>query len=318
MPSYYKETQYKKKLNERIQLKVTKKKVTIVISEDLCIYVPSQRDYTLNLLGLISAYAVGQWIPVHIDMSNCQRVTAAASVMLFAEISRARIATENDDIITLSLPEEGQGCRTALNNIGWIYAASISYRKINTLFEHDAIFQSGNNPGKATASVYKQLVDSGVPLTAPEVKKFTKGVTEAMLNVNHHAYDNEKDPLNGIGRRWWQLCLVRTDDNGKPTKLLFIIYDLGQGILRSLPKKVGESNLDQIGRAMTYGVTRTKEPDRGKGSEDMLDAAEIKDNSVLYIGTNNVTYTKMYDMPPLIEACGIPFFGTIVEWQINL
>ncbi|HCH1192656.1 TPA: hypothetical protein NKP78_003159 [Vibrio parahaemolyticus] len=305
-------------MNERIQLKVTKKKVKIVISENLCIYEPSQRDYTLNLLGLISAYAVGKWIPVHIDMSNCQRVTAAASVMLFAEISRARIATENDDIVTLDFPEKGQSCRTALNNIGWIHAASISYRKINTLFEHDAIFQSGNNPGKATASVYKQLVDSGVPLTAPEVKKFTKGVTEAMLNVNHHAYDNEKEPLNGIGRRWWQLCLVRTDENDKPTKLLFIIYDLGQGILRSLPKKVGESNLDQIGRAMTYGVTRTKESDRGKGSEDMLDAAEIKDNSVLYIGTNSVTYTKMYDMAPIIEPCSIPFFGTIVEWQINL
>lgn len=257
--------QYQKKLNDRLFLKVTKKQATVIITEELCIYTPNQRDYTLNLLRLISAYAVGEWTPVHIDMTFCPKITAAASVMLFAEITRARIATDNDLIIVLKLPHEESDCREALDHIGWTHAVTISYKHINSLFDQDAIFQSGNNPGKATASVYKQLVQSGVPLTDPEVKRFTKGVTEAMLNVNHHAYDNEKDPLGGIGRRWWQLCLVRMDEQNNPSKLLFIIYDLGQGMLRSLPKKVGENNIDHIARAMTYGVTRTKAPIEAKG-----------------------------------------------------
>ncbi len=318
MPLTRRQAEYQRKLDSRINLKITKRKVFVTVSEGLCVYYGhEQRDYTINILRIISGYCVGEWTPVRLDMSQCTTLTAAAMLMLFAEISRARIATGNDDIVEVILPENPE-CRGMLDHTGWSEAVSLGHRQLNSLFENDAMFQSGNEPGKATASVYRQLVNSGIRLTEPEVKTFTKGVTEAMLNVIHHAYSHEDYPLDGIGRRWWQLCIIVKDKDGKPTKLVFIIYDLGQGILKSLPALKGEDNSQHIQRAMTYGVTCTEEQNRGKGSHDIEQATYIKENSTLFIGTNDVIYIKMNDEAPKIAETRFSFFGTIVEWQINL
>ncbi|WP_305838976.1 hypothetical protein [Photobacterium leiognathi] len=245
-------------------------------------------------------------------------MTAAAMVMLFAEISRAKLATGFDGIVKLFLPEDEHPFRQMLKNSGWEHAVLISQERLQELVDENRLFQSNNNPNDSMRAVYEQLTSQGINLDVPEVKKFTKGVSEAMLNVINHAYDNEAEPLSGIGRRWWQACYVKSTSENRKKKwsLSFMIW--GREFLSSLPNKGNESPEEHICRAMSYGVTRTGDPKRGKGSKDIEDAAQIREESVLLVGTNNVSYINWKDGKVYARQGILPFCGTIVEWQINL
>jgi hypothetical protein len=309
--------EYQSRLDRELKVIDTTDFVKIKVASKLCIYESRDRDYTLNVMRNISGFAVGKKKPVHLDLRLCEGITAAAMVMLFAEISRAKLATGFDDIVKLFLPEDDHPLRQMLKNSGWEHAVLIGQEKLQELVDENKLFQSNNNPNESIKAVYEQLTSHGINLDVPEVKRFTKGVSEAMLNVINHAYDNEDEPLSGIGRRWWQACYVKQPSEDRK-KMVFIIYDLGQGILSSLPKKSGESPEEHICRAMSYGVTRTGEAKRGKGSKDIEDAAQIRKESILLVGTNNVSYIKWKDGKIYIKEGTLPFCGTIVEWQINL
>lgn len=304
---------YYSRLNKRLDIKKIKNKhYRIKVKEKLCIYDES-RDYTLNLMRQISSCAIGVGLPVCLDLSDCPEITASALVLLFAEISRARLVKEVDEIVTVIFPTE-PNLYTLLDSIGWIEAVNCSFRNQDRLMENDAIFQTASNPAQAMQALVLRLKNCGVELTSPEAKIFTRGVNEAVLNVLHHAYSHEDYPLGGIGRRWWQACYKSEDEN----KMVYIICDFGQGILNSLSKIDDETDGEHISRAMTVGVSCTGEVDRGKGSGDILQAADIREKSVVFVGSNNASYGKICKETPEIKRCTIPFLGTIIEWQIYL
>ncbi|EHS1185293.1 hypothetical protein KVQ64_003608 [Vibrio vulnificus] len=310
-------SKFRDRLDKELKIRKTKDYVSLKVTSKLCIYQSRDRDYTLNVMKNVSGFAVGEKIPVHIDLRSCPGVTAAAMVMLFAEVSRARLVTEVHGIIKIFFPPKGTAIRKLFQQSGWERALVIEHTKLQDLVRDNQLFQSNSNPNEATQAVYKLLTSHGLELDAPEVKRFTKGVSEAMLNVINHAYDHEEFPLEGIGRRWWQACFVK-EVADKKAKMVFIIYDLGQGILSSLEKESDETPEQHISRAMRYGVTRTGDPKRGKGTKDIEDAAQIREESILLVGSNDVSYIKWKDGKVRIELGLLPFFGTIVEWQINL
>ncbi|EKO3482279.1 hypothetical protein M0358_002381 [Vibrio fluvialis] len=278
------------------------------VTEPLCVYY-DQRNYTLNLLSNISNAIFKQNVKVHIDLVDCPQITAAALVMLFAETTRARIAFKDDSILTMDFPRNFQ-------DSAWEEAIGIGYSNYSSLFDIDHTFQTVSEPSKAMASILKLLHKSGVKLDKQDTRVFTKGVNEAMLNVINHAYSNESEPLGGIGRRWWQACW-KNEQDGKEI-LVYIIYDVGCGMLGSLPAMTGESTEEHMKRAMEYGVSRTFEADRGKGTKNMEDATDIRDNSLIFIGTNLAVYTKAENKPAVVKQNLLPFVGTLVEWQIFL
>lgn len=277
------------------------------VSEELCIYY-DQRDFTLNFLSNISSAIFKHNVKVHLDLRECPHISAAALVMLFAEVSRARMVFEDDDIVTIALPE-------AFNDHSWEEAITLNFRKYASLFDNDHTFQTVSEPNKAMASILKLLLKSGVVLNKPDTRVFTKGVNEAMLNVINHAYIEEREPLGGIGRRWWQACWLQKKSNGDEI-LVYIIFDLGCGMLKSLPKQTDETPKEHIRRVMQYGVTRTDETDRGKGTKNMEEATIIRNNSLMFIGSNNAIYIKSEGEVATTSETRLPFDGTLVEWQI--
>ena len=259
--------EYYARLNERLKPKLQKNTVVYTVDDVLCVYKKEHRHYTLNLMRNISAQTISEQTPVHIDLSKCPKITFAAAVMLFAEVSRARIATENDNIVSLTHPED-MSLHSQLESIGWIRAVDLGCKELHKLFDEDDTFQTVSDPSKAMISLNLMLNKKGINLTSPEVKVFTKGVNEAMLNVFNHAYSHESNPLGGIGRRWWQACFTTKHDGAD--SMVYVICDLGQGILNSLPKlEPQESTTAHICRAMSLGVTCTGIVDRGKGTNDM-------------------------------------------------
>ncbi|KQB10084.1 hypothetical protein CGU03_03155 [Vibrio metoecus] len=278
------------------------------VSEDLCVYY-SQRNYTLNLLSNISNAIFVQKVKVYLDLTGCPKISAAALVMLFAESTRARIACKDDTVFTIKFPKN-------FRNAAWEEAVGVSYNKYASLFDCDHTFQTVSEPDKAMVSILKLLHRSGVKLDKQDTRLFTKGVNEAMLNVINHAYSDQAEPLGGIGRRWWQACWKHKRQEQEI--LVYIIYDVGCGMLGSLPHEPGETTIQHMLRVMEYGVSRTQELDRGKGTRNMEEATDIRDNSLIFIGTNRAVYTKVEGKPAVVHENLLPFVGTLVEWQIFL
>jgi len=307
---------YHNRLDARLQQSFSDGVFTFKVKEKLCIYEKKHRDYTLNLMRNISACVIGEYSYVKIDLSDCPEITASASVLLFAEVSRARIATENDNCVEIKLPTS-KTLSKVLQETGWTKAINAGYKEQVELFEHDETFQTSSDPAKAIISILTMLRNNDVELKSLEGKVFSRGVNEAMLNVLHHAYSHEDYPLGGIGRRWWQSCFRYKDYLNN--KLVYIICDFGQGILGSLPKKYdNETVIEHLNRAMQIGETCTGQLDRGKGSGDIVDAASIKDNSTLFIASNNAVYIKQGNNRAKIEESVVPLLGTVVEWQVDI
>ena len=137
-----------------------------------------------------------------------------------------------------------------------------------------------------------------------------------MLNVIHHAYANTEKPLSGIGRRWWHAVFI----NQELKKLVLIIYDKGQGIPNSMSKirlpffHQGEV----IKHVIPKGVTRfVDNPERGKGTQDIIQVMDIEDNSTLLIYSDKGLYIRNSDgTQAACEECSQGVNGTLIEWQI--
>ncbi|MDN2661819.1 hypothetical protein OW492_00340 [Psychromonas sp. 14N.309.X.WAT.B.A12] len=287
--------------------------------QTLCIY-SDEIVETLNYLTIIGDFTINKNQPLHLDFSELENLTAAASVMLFAEITRAQLATNKHDIITLSLPVN-KIQRKRFTSSGLFKAIKPGGEsKLKGLIKSKNTYQSGTDPNKFSLIVLEQIKTSGINLTAPQKKIFSRGVQEAMLNVIHHAYDdNHIDPLTGIGRRWWHAISVNKEKN----LIAFIIYDKGQGIPKSITSTTSLPLFNHgecIKHVLPKGITRFRDqPERGKGTHDILQINEIEDNSMIVIYSDHGRYIedkKTGDSLCHHMKCSV--HGTLIEWQLPL
>ncbi|MCS6153651.1 ATP-binding protein [Shewanella baltica] len=270
---------------------------------------------TLNFLSTIADVTLLQHGYLHLDFSLVTKITAAASVLIFAEITRAQLATNQSDVITFSLPKSLEQAK--LFKASGLYKAIMpgTSRKLIKLFDDNHSYQSGVDPNKFLVSTLLNLHNNGLELTTPEAKLISKGIQEAMLNVIHHAYFENQDQRLGIGSRWWQL--VHCDPREK--RVTFIIYDKGASIPSTIrpSSSVNLSDADAIEYAYTKGVTRLVGTTRGKGSEDIKDAAKVKDKSTLIVMSGRGMYFIDNGSGNGLKS-PLPhnINGTLIEWSI--
>ncbi|BCV49592.1 hypothetical protein [Shewanella algae] len=287
---------------------------------EMCVYSIFHRDSeiarrTLNFLNTVGELTLIHGLRLHLDFSNVINITAAASVLIFAEISRAQLITDQSNIITFSLPKSEE--QEKLFKATGLYKAIMpgTSRKLVKLFDEDHAYQSGIDPNKFLVSTLLHLHRDGLELSKPEARIISKGIQEAMLNVIHHAYLNESDPKSGIGRRWWQF--VHCDSEEK--RVSFIIYDKGISIPKTIKNvMIGtHSDADAVEYAFRKGVTRLTGTTRGKGSQDIKDAAKVKDRSTLLVMSGKGIYFIDNEKDAKIKD-ELPYEinGTMIEWSI--
>tara|TARA_R110001583_G_scaffold52051_2_gene161893 strand:- start:213 stop:1169 length:957 start_codon:yes stop_codon:yes gene_type:complete len=295
-------------------------RLQITSPNELCIYFtnksfPSSAKRTINFINALSDITLKQGGKVHIDFSSLHSLTASASVLLFAEITRIQLVTDIVDVITFTWPMDEDF--TKLLKTSGLYKAIIpgTHRKIVKLFDDDHPYQSGIDPNKFLISTLLSLHKNGLELSKPEAKVISKGIQEAMLNVIHHAYLDFEDQQAGIGSRWWQLSHCDTVKK----VVTFIIYDKGASIPATISDLLNTpcTDADAIEYAFTKGITRLLGTTRGKGSQDIKDAAKVKDSSTLlvmsgkgvYLLDNNNGSKIKSELPHAIN-------GTMIEWSI--
>ncbi|WP_336234006.1 hypothetical protein [Enterobacter bugandensis] len=301
-----------------------KNEIPFVIDKPLCLYRKANFSETMHTLRRINdaSYRFGH--SVEIDLSITPYVSAAASLLLFAIVNRAQLCLHEGQTIRITLPTRkgnSEGYR-------WIVSTGLAkalmastFEKLDELTTSGRFYQSSVDPYSHHATTAQMLnLRSTSAFSDEQYALLESGISEAMLNVSHHAYDavqyNELISKLG-GKRWWQCAWF---DEGK-NRVTFIICDLGMGIPRSFHGDSLQPFLQGItlADAWTHGATRTGVSGRGNGSEDIKSPVGVgcTDSETLLILSGHGTYLKSsQDNKVTSDYTEDEIPGTLVQWSL--
>ena len=140
-------------------------------------------------------------------------------------------------------------------------------------------------------------------------------ISEAMINVGHHAYEGCE------GGPWWIFATI-SDNN-----VFVALYDRGESVpatlvakpvlmdyLRATVWRSGRGD-GQLITAAVGGRTRTKLPYRGKGLPEMLEFTKKYSNSELGIFSRSGFFR--YSTDESVGRLKTPIKGTLVIWMLK-
>lgn len=296
----------------------------LVPPEKFCIYRDDSREDTLKFLNQIESLGVKGCMKLTVDLSQVNFASAAASVLFFAIVNRAQLLTQDPSLIRFIWPKKDE------NPAGhrWIVSTGLSRalvagtdEKLKALTRDERYFQSDVEPFQHYQDTVLMLQKKAV-LNAEQLDLLSTAISEALLNVWHHAYehdefDNQIDFLKG--KRWWQCAWFNSEQN----RVVFIVCDLGLGIFKSFTSNDDghgtQNEVSSIERAMLVGESRIPDSGRGNGSEDIKRpiSVGIGDEEDLLILTGHARYSyNSKDNVPRCERLPEYIPGTLLQWSL--
>ncbi|QPI65953.1 hypothetical protein [Vreelandella venusta] len=262
---------------------------------------------------------------VKIDFSHTKRLGSDATVLLHAEIHR--IVHCLDDIELRAIPPRNWMAAQAMKKIG-LFRLTKTPLKFSKEANHKHVANWHSAYGEEVNGEKSEGLLSAYEGVIAEVLTgdlYTK-ITEAMINVHHHAYiEDRNDGLSYKDDRkpWW---LFSQELDGY---LTVAFCDLGIGIPRSLPikkpklwKKIATmgsagSDSNAISEAIKDSQTRTGEEHRGKGLKQIVDTVRSFDTGIVKVHSNKGCYTS--EMGRVIHSdFEESIMGTVISWRIPL
>lgn len=262
---------------------------------------------------------------VLVDLSHTKRINSEATVLLHAELHR--IKKHLPKLKLKAIPPRHRITAQAMKKIGMMRLLNTQVRTTSEANDksvcnwHAAYGEEvDGEKSDGMLSAYE-----GVITQALNSNLYTK-ITEAMTNVHHHAYiENRNDGLtsNDDRKPWWMFSQERDG------YLTVAFCDLGIGIPRSLPiqkpgvwkrlKLLGNAGKDShaIAEAIKDSQTRTGEAYRGKGLKQIVDTVRSFETGTVNVYSNKGCYTSemgevnQYDYDESI-------MGTVISWQVPL
>ena len=165
-------------------------------------------------------------------------------------------------------------------------------------------------------------------------------LNEAMLNVSMHAYDPQFYTADeGVRDRWWVAGLGNAENN----EVILFAYDLGVGIAKTAPVKLGadlQGFLDEI--MMKIGLkgpdardhhiieaaiksrkSRTGKAQHGKGLTSMIQLIDRAPSGTIWISSGGGQYlyakSDRAGQEPMELATPLEYSvpGTLIVWQLR-
>lgn len=289
-----------------------------------CIYSDESRAETLNFINSIESIGVTNKSKITVDLSQVQFASAAASVLFFAIVNRAQFLTNDPNFIRFKWPKKEDNP----DGHRWIIRTGLasallagSEEKLKALTRDERYFQSAVEPFSHIGHTVGMLQKTAM-LNAHQLGLLSTAISEALLNVSHHAYASEDftDHIQLLkGKRWWQCAWFNPDEN----QVVFIVCDLGLGIFKSFvpdDDSLGIQNeVSSVQRAMLVGESRFRGAGRGNGSEDIKRpiGAGCEDDEALLILTGRARYSyNSKDDGPRCEKLTEYIPGTLLQWSL--
>lgn len=312
------------------------KNIIIEAPHVLCIYREMYMYDTYKMLSDINRTydESNRNITVIIDLSEIKTITAAAALLLFATINSLQISAINPNKFMFKFPKlkdniTGYNCimRSGLSKS----LLASTHHKREELINNNNPFQTAIDPESHRISTYNMLTKEAL-LSSDKLYILMTAISEAMLNVNNHAYKNIdpqktqeihptlKNFVKSVGgERWWQCAW----HNPIKKSWVFIICDLGLGITttyNSITKNnfLSISPASCLSEAFTQGKSRFINSGRGNGSQDIINAVKCgcKETLLVYSGGAKYSFSSETGETRCVNL-GSHFKGTLIEWTLN-
>lgn len=290
----------------------------------LCVYSDEHRPATLNFLNFIDVVAVKNENELTIDLSKVVYASAAATVLLFAIVSRAQLITKVQSRIRFKFPKKEENP----DGHRWIVSTGLSsaltantFKKLQGLVQEKRYYQSAVEPFEHWLETVTTLQEKAL-LNADAFGLMSSALNEAMLNVSYHAYEDPcfQGQIAALGgKRWWQCSWYSKEKNA----VVFIICDLGLGIHRSFGPVIDSSGTIgesiTVSTALSSGHSRHLNAGRGNGSEDIKRpiGSGCAESETLLVLTGHARYRyNSSDGKPNCEWLPENIPGTLIEWSL--
>lgn len=301
-------------------------------NRSVTIILPSVMDFEENYeetcrhLQLLRT-AVSKRIRIRsLDFSRLTRISTSAAVALASEVDqwnqrcvrklRAAVHTWHPDV------------RKLLQEMGYFELLGLKQPDetpphTDTTFLRFRRGESGlNKDGGQIAVDLRTEIESVAETTIKKMQLFG-GLSEAITNVGHHAYD-PNDKL--VKKQWWvSASFKRTTQELKVT-----FYDHGRGIPVTLPSwkhfalirdfffKMSHS--EKISSAVKLGKSATGAEERGQGLQNLLEFSQAYEHGCLTIYSLNGKYQSTHKSAENIEGNSTDrensIGGTLIEWSV--
>lgn len=172
----------------------------------------------------------------------------------------------------------------------------------------------------------EEVTKNNIDIPQGFAKQIFRALSEAMLNVHHHAYTSAKYKMSrhhNIKGKWW----LGAQFDKERGLLSFVIYDIGAGIPATMPLNYDKNYLmkfqepdcqctdaDLIFAATRKGKTSTRKRHRGRGLPDMHQIVENGRGELkIYSGKGRYYHSGVSSFKHKLEhSCA----GTLVVWSI--
>lgn len=274
---------------------------------------------TINFLNQLERKGFAN-TPILLDLSEVTYISAPASLLLFSCVSNIQLQFNSPNMVRCRFPkavDNPEGYRLIVQTGLSRALSSGDLKKLDDLTFCGCFFQSSADPDTHCTSTAKLLTESlSVEPMGELALTLTAALSEAMLNVLHHAYVGDTELQARLkGNRWWQ-CAWFDKLKGR---FVFIIHDMGQGISNTYKmgkhkeRQLTESQL--IEEALSPSGTRFQETHRGNGSEDIKAPVGIDETLLVYSG--NVIYSYQGDTGRArMQTLSARVPGTLIQWSL--
>lgn len=280
----------------------------------------------------------GSAAQIRLDFTKVQRIYPGGMLMLLASLELMCEAYPGR--ISASVPR-GSLAAQLLHHFG--YASRLRVPSNGNAPRHKSVidwqFATGRLAEGAKIKEHLDSIASQVGEVLPE--GLYDALSEAMVNVQHHAYPAEGAVPEAL-RRWWVFSKCRRPTQTEPGTVYLAFYDIGVGIqasLRARLRGLTEHALDALERALgTIGLSdglgqdgnllrvavehnrsATGLPFRGKGLPEMREfaARTIGGRMTIISGKGQYTFAAESGQA-MVSKHDAAILGTLILWNLPL
>lgn len=322
--------------------------VEINQKNQIVLFLPSEMNFSSKYeITVLNLYAIrrfvrtlkspkGSYKLVSVNFDRLKKISTSAALVLTAELSKW-----DDEVRQRLCPMIENWDKAILRNFKDLGFFELFKNKKFAKFDKEI---AGSTDLKIVRYIKGRCGDSKkardlkagfAEIIGDKINKWTflhSGLTEAITNVGHHAYPNNHG-FSENDKNWY----LTGGFNEKTKDFKIVFYDQGIGVPRSLPASdVWEKVLKKLYKiplidrkkdevllraAVELDRTSTKESDRGKGLQDLLEFIRQRGNGYLSILSSKGLY-KFESVNGVervkTERFMNPVRGTLIIWNANL
>ncbi|WP_157831705.1 hypothetical protein [Pseudomonas sp. YY-1] len=270
----------------------------------------------------------------HVNFDELKKISSSAALVLTAELSKWNDSIRNN--LTPYTDNWDKDILHQLHDLGFFHLFKKTKLPINNTETTKNInlvkyIKGSCGDSKKTATLKSELQR----LVGDKISKWAflhSGLTEAITNVSHHAYPQNRNFVEKE-KNWY----LTGSYNKEANELKISFYDQGIGIPKSLPESevwekilsmtaivgIGKGMLDEtlLSAAMEMDRTSTGENDRGKGLQDLLEFIRQRKEGYLTVISRHGLYRLLIREGKEIvkkHSFRTPLKGTLIIWNVSL